>query len=176
MKRSNVLQIAINSLFASLSVVLGLVAHYLNVFGFRFDFSDIPVFISTLLFGAPSGCLILFVSSFIKTLFFSVAGVPGFFLRMSYIVSIFFLGIYYKKKRFLTLLSIASIITCLIVKLPMSYIFWTRFGSMSYEQIRALIFPVIIPHNLIRISINILASIFLSKKLKYFLSNSRIIK
>lgn len=170
MKKQNTIQLAINSLFASLSVILSIIGHYISfpVFGFKLEFSDIPVFTSSLLFGPSTGYLILFISSFIRSLFFSVAGIPGFIMKMTSIIPVFFLGIYYRKKRWLILLCTLSLIISIVVKIPISYIFWTKFSSMSPEQIKKLLFPIIIPYNFIKLLVNLSISIILFRKIRKF--------
>lgn len=163
-------RIALSGLFASFSLLLSFIGHYLVIpmfLGFKLDISDFPIFTSTLLFGSSYGYIILFAVSFIRTLSFSIAGWPGFFMRFSSFISIFFLGLFYKKKKKLTFYSLISIVSYILLKIPISYIFWTKFNSMSHDQILSLILPVIIPCNLIRIAINVLLSIFLYKKIKY---------
>ena len=173
MKNQNVAQLAINSLLVSLSIILSIIGHYISipVFGFKLEFSDIPVFTSTLLFGPSTGYLILFISSFIRSLFFSIAGFPGFIMRMTSAIPIFFLGIYYREKKFLILLCILSLILSVMIKLPVSYIFWTKFASITPERVNALFFFVIIPYNFTKLFTNLLISIIMSRRIKKVWSN-----
>ena len=173
-KKINAKNIAIIALLSSLSIILAQVSRNLSVVpGFpmlKADFSDVPIFISALSFGTFHGILVLLSVSIIRALFFSSMGIFGFIMKMTSIVSVFFLGIYHKKKKFLVLLCILAMLLSLLIKLPISYIFWAKFNSMSFEQIKMLIFPVIIPYNLSKLLINFLISVFLSKKLKNVLS------
>ena len=134
--------------------------------GFKLDFSDFPIFTSTLLLGSSYGYIILLVVSFIRSFSFSIAGWPGFFMRLTSAAPIFFLGVYCRKKKRLFLYSLLSIIFYIILKIPVSYIFWTKFNSMSPETMNSLIIPVIFPYNFIKISINIIISIMFFKKIK----------
>lgn len=166
-------KLTINALLASISVWLALVSHYLAVpfmpSMLKIDISDVPVFISTMLFGFYDGALTLFVVSFIRTIFFSSAGWTGFIMRMISIVAILFLNIYHKKNKNLIFCYILAILLSVIVKIPVSYIFWTKFHFMPKEVIKSIMIPVIIPYNLIKNIINMLLAHIFTKKLKIFL-------
>lgn len=169
-KKINAKHIAIIALLSSLSIILAQISRNLSIVpGFpmlKADFSDVPIFISTLSFGTFHGILVLLSVSIIRALFFSSTGIFGFIMKMTSIVSVFFLGMYHKRKKFLVLLCILATLLSLLIKLPISYIFWSKFNSMSPDQIKMLIFPIIIPYNLFKLLINLLVSVFLSKKLK----------
>ncbi len=175
MKNSNVKKIALCSLFASFSLLLAFIGHYSVIplfLGLKLDISDFPIFTSTLLFGPSYGYLILLVVTFIRSIFFSVAGLPGFIKRMTDIIPIFFLGLYTKKQKNMFLYIFLSIVFSIIIKIPSSYIFWVYFNSMTFDQMNLLLFPVVLPYNLIKILINILLSILLYKKLKNIFKES----
>lgn len=163
-------KIAINSLLTSFSLILAQISHYLKIIPgipmITLDFSDIPIFTSTLLFGPSSGYIILVVVSFLRAFLFSSAGVPGIIMRVSVSsVPIFFLGMFYKsKKNFLLMCIIASILSTLI-KLPINYFFWTKFFSMPIEWVKSILFPIVAPVNLVKMLINIQLSYILSKKM-----------
>ena len=72
-KYSKTKRLVFNSLLSSFSLFLSIISHYFPVPFFdvlKLDLSDIPVFVSTLLFGTLDGISILFVVSFIKSFFF----------------------------------------------------------------------------------------------------------
>lgn len=169
MKNYNIKKIAICSLFASFSLLLAFIGHYSIIplfLGLKLDISDFPIFTSTLLFGPSYGYIILFVVTFIRSIFFSVAGFPGFMKRMTDIIPIFLLGLYNRKQKNILLYVVLSIVFSIIIKIPSSYMFWIYFNSMTFEQMNSLLFPVILPYNLIKISINVILSFLLYKKLK----------
>ncbi|MDR1364362.1 MAG: ECF transporter S component [Oscillospiraceae bacterium] len=162
-------QIVINSLLASFSVFLAILCRAFTVSGIpflKFDIADVPVFAATLVFGFPSGFAILFTASFVRALFFSTAGWTGFIMRITSVVVILFLEIYRKKRKFLILILIATIITYLIIKIPISYVFWTYFHGVSPVVLKSAILPIIIPFNLIKTLINILLALVFEKFLK----------
>lgn len=170
-KNSKSNRIAVSSLLASFSLVLAIISHYLSVPMvpmLKVDISDFPIFLSTFLLGAPSGYIILFAVSFIRSLFFSSAGWTGFIMRMVSCIPIFFIGIYQKKGQKLFLLMICATIFSVFVKIPVSYIFWTKFHFMPPEFIKSIMFPIVIPYNLIKNLVNLLLAYLFYKKMKNF--------
>jgi hypothetical protein len=84
---------------------------------------------------------------------------------------IIFLGIYAKKRKFPVFFIIAAVIMQVIIKIPISYVFWVRFHGMSPEMIKSAIPSVIIPFNIIKTTVNILLALALEKSLKKILNN-----
>ncbi len=170
---TKVQRIAISSLLASFSLLLSQISRYLSVPGLpilKFDFSDIPIFISTLIFGQFSGYLILLAVSIIKSTLFSSVGWMGFIMRIISAIPIFFLNIYNKKKKNIVFYSFLSVIFSLLIKIPMNYLLWIRFFSMNLDQINSMI-KIIFTYNIIKYIINIYISVILSKKLKKITDN-----
>lgn len=162
-------RLAINALLATFSVWLALISHYMSVPFFpmlKLDISDFPIFTSAILFGTSDGIAILFVVSLVRTIFFSVAGWSGFFMRIVMIIAVTFLGIYNKKNKNFILYSAVAVILSTIVKIPVSYIFWTKFHFMPEEFIKSIMIPTIIPYNLIKNTINIFMSWIFTGKIK----------
>ena len=169
MINSKTKKIALSGLFASFSLLLSFLGHYLTIpmfLGFKLDISDFPVFTSTLLFGSSYGYIILFVVNFIKTFFFSSAGWPGFFMRITSFISIFFLGLFFKKKRNLFFYSTLSVIVLILIKVPMSCLFWVIFKSMPIDQLYNLVFPIILPYNLLKSLINTLLAVIVYNSMR----------
>ena len=164
-------KIAVNSLLASLSLILAQISHYLKIIPgipmITLDFSDIPIFISTLLFGSSSGYIILIVISFLRAFLFSSAGIPGIIMRISVSsIPIFFLGMFYKSKKNFLLICISACILSTLIKLLINYFFWTKFFSMPDEWVKSILFPIVAPANLLKMFINIQLSYIISKKMK----------
>ena len=165
---TKVQRITISSLLASFSILLSQISRYLSIPGLpmlKFDFSDIPIFVSTLIFDQFHGYLIIFVVSIIKYTLFSSVGWMGFIMRMISVVPIFFLNMYNKKKKNIILYSFLSIIFSLLIKIPMNYILWINFFSMNLDQVNSMM-KIILPYNIIKYIINIYISVLLSNKLK----------
>ena len=170
-KNSKSNRIAISSLLASFSLVLAIISHYLSipmVPMLKVDISDFPIFLSTFLLGAPSGYIILFAVSFIRSLFFSSAGWTGLIMRIVSCVSIFFIGIYQKSGKKLFLWMFCAILFSVIVKIPVSYIFWTKFHFMPPDFIKSIMLPIVIPYNLIKNLVNVFLAYLFYKKMKDF--------
>jgi len=167
---SNTKKIAINSVLASISIWLAFISHYLAipfVPMLKIDISDAPIFVSSILFGFYDGALMLFVVSFIRTVFFSIAGWTGFIMRMVSLVSILFLGIYHKKNKNFIFYSVLAILLSVTIKIPVSYLFWTKIHFMPAEFIKSIMFSIIIPYNLIKNIVNILITWLFFKKFNF---------
>lgn len=157
-------------MLASISIWLALISHYLAVPFLpmlKIDISDVPIFVSSIFFGFYDGALILFTVSLIRTIFFSMAGWTGFIMRMVSLVSILFLSIYHKKNKNFVFYSVLAILFSIIIKIPISYIFWTKFHFMPSEFIKSIMFSIIIPYNLIKSIINILIAWLFVKKINF---------
>lgn len=169
-------KIALSGMFATFSLLLSFIGHYLTIpmfLGFKLDLSDFPIFTSTLLFGPSYGYVTLITVDFIKTFCFSSAGWPGFFMRLTSVISVFFLGIYFKHKKKLCFYSILSIVILILIKVPMSCLFWIIFKSMPIDQLLPVIFSLILPYNLIKSVINTLISIYFYKNLREFINEKQ---
>lgn len=165
-------QISLNSLLGSFSLILAHISHHLKVVPgipmITLDFSDVPIFVSTLLFNSSCGYIILILVSIIRSLLFSSAGWPGVIMRISVTsVSIFFLSLYKKKEKFFWLFGFLASVFSTIVKLPVNYFFWTKFFSMSHQYVISILFSVVAPVNFVKMLINIEISYLLCKKIKF---------
>lgn len=167
MKQQKTLSIAYNSVFIVLSLILGFLGRLsiLPIFPFlKLDFSDIPVFLSTLISGIPSGLIVLFVSLILRTFMFSSSGWIGFVIRSTSAIIVVFLGIFNSnkiKKPFKILGITFGILICLFFKLIINYLLWTNFFNISPTIINKFMISVIIPYNLLKLVITILSSYIL---------------
>ena len=77
MKTNNARTITYNAMFIVISLILGFLGR-ISIFAMvpflKLDFSDIPAFFTTLLFGFSSGAIALIVSSLIHSIMFSSVG------------------------------------------------------------------------------------------------------
>ncbi|MDR2074257.1 MAG: ECF transporter S component [Oscillospiraceae bacterium] len=164
--------ISINSLLAAISLLLAMFGRVLAVPFVPFlklDISDAPAFVAALLFGIPSGLTILVVVSFLRLLLFSIAGWPGFFIRMLSFITIIFLGIYRKKQKHIIFYVAMGTLIYILVKTPVSYMFWTLLHLMDPNALKRSIFTIIIPFNLIKNIINCVLATHFSKPIKKIL-------
>lgn len=162
--------IVYNSMFAVTSLVLAFIGNIsiFPVFPFlKADISDMPVFLSTIIFGIPSGVNILLTVSTIRALLFSSSSWIGFVIRLTSIIIIFSLGFSKKiKSKFLkVLIIILGVVLCLILKLSLNYFFWINFFSISKSVISSLLFTIILPYNIIKILVSLILAIILKKHL-----------
>ena len=169
-------KIALSGLFATFSLLFSFMGHYLVIpmfLGFKLDISDFPIFTSTLLFGPSYGYVTLIVVNFIKMFFFSTSGWPGFFMRITSIISVFFFGLYFKYKKRLIFYSTLSILILNLIKVPLSCLFWVIFKSMPIDQLFPLIFSTILPYNLVKSIINTFISIYFYKNIRELINDKK---
>ncbi len=168
--RPKVINIVYNAMFIIMSLILALIFGKISIFPFlKLDFSDIPVFLATLISGTSSGIIVLFIVSFLRSLMFSSAGWIGFLIRITTVIVIFGLGLFWHKKikMIYKILGISFfVILSLIFKLMLNYYFWVNFFGISPSVINSMLMAIILPYNLLRILISLIAAIFLEKPLK----------
>ena len=63
---------------------------------------------------------------------------------------------------------ICAILFSVIVKIPVSYIFWTKFHFMHPDFIKSIILPIVIPYNLIKNLVNVFLAYLFYKKMEDF--------
>ncbi len=159
-----------NAAFTSISIVLAFFAK-IPISPFlpflKLDFSDAPAFAAALMFGAPSGIIILVVTSVIRAIFFSAAGIVGLFMRMTSIVPIIILGYLYNrynsKQNKIICVGLAVVLGTL-VKLITNYILWLYFFKIP--NLTEYIFAVALPYNFIKFLLSILIALEFIKIVK----------
>ena len=151
---------SIDAILISCSVILAFLGNYTLPFitFFKLDFSDIPSFLATLLFGGSHGILILFVTSIIRMFTGDVCSLNTFASRMSSSLVIFFLNIYYKSKKNYIIISSISIILLVLVRVPLIYDLWINYFSVPKDVFLGKMFPCIIIMTLIRTLITLVVS------------------
>lgn len=170
-KRSERLfKIVNNAMFTVISVILSFLVHIpisaLLPF-LKLDFSEAPIFIATLISGVGSGLTVLFASNLIRTISFSTVGWIGFVIRMTSVFIVLALGV--ARKRNINIFCKAFIITlglivCLLIKIPINYVFWTTFFGFSKEFLSPLMLTIVVPFNIVKITINVLIAFWLYKR------------
>ena len=138
----------------------------------KFDISDIPIFIATLILGPHSGLSILFCVCTLRSILFSSAGMIGFIIRMTSAINVICLGYLYKQSRYSVMKSIIvvfiSVVLCLIVKVPLNYIFWVYFWNIPSSSLEHLMFSVIVPFNIVKVILNSVLAIYFTSIIKKF--------
>jgi riboflavin transporter FmnP len=120
-----------------------------------FDIADVPIIIGSMIFGAGPGVFILLVVSLLQAFVFSGDGIIGFVMHFfSSGVMIFVLAFIYKKggKTFKAALwgMVAATISMTAAMIPLNYIITVNFYGIPIDIMNSLIFPAIIPFNLIK--------------------------
>ena len=152
-------KLAMNSMFVSIGIILATISNFRIPFFsfFKLDFSDIPVFVSTLMFGGLNGFANLFVISIIRLFTGDTVSIMTFLMRMSSSIIILFLHIYRKKQKYFFIFSIASVILLVIIRLPLSYYFWVCFRHVPedvfFSQMRITIITLIFTRAVLNLSI-----------------------
>lgn len=84
-----------------------------------------------------------------------------------------FIGLFHYKKNIKMVYKILwislGILSCLAVKLIFNYFAWVNFFAISGEFLDTIMFPVIVPYNLIKLIVTVAAALFLEKPVKKIL-------
>lgn len=150
------------AMFAAISIVLVTLIHF-PIFPMapylEYDPADVPIFIATFLFGPMSGLILTFIVCLIQGLTVSAqSGVIG--ITMHFVATGSFVlvaGLIYKYKSNAKGLIIGSI--CGVLVMTMMMVLWNLiltpiFMGMPRKAVLAIIWPAIIPFNLIKATSN----------------------
>ena len=171
-RQKKALAIVYNSVFIVISLILGLIGKIsiFPIFPFlTLDFSDIPVVLATLISGSTAGVVVLFVVSALRAITFSSAGWIGFIIRLTSMVIIFGLEIFWRKQfnKFYKIFGIViSVILCLTIKLIINYCLWINMFGISKDLLNGLMLSIIVPYNVAKIIITLTFSLLLEKPIK----------
>jgi len=145
------------ALLAALSLVLLLLIRFpiIPIAPFLiYEPADVPILIGAFMFGPVSGLIITLVVALIQAILFSPDGWVGFVMHMIATGTLVLVaGLIYK--RFHNLKGaifglIAGSICMTLVMIPANLFFTVRFYGATYESVRDLILPAIIPFNIIK--------------------------
>lgn len=179
-KKSTLYKMVATSMMCALAVVMMYFIHFSllpNAKFLEYDMGDIPVIMTTLFIGTPSGFIVLFFVSLVQSLTVSASSSwQGFIMHMlstgTYIIII---SLFTKKgdsiKRMVTGLAVATLALTLIM-IPLNLIFTPLYLNVSVEAVLELILPAIVPFNLIKGIINSLLTVLLYNTLKGVLKKS----
>ncbi len=179
MRTNKTLNLTYNSIFIVIAIILGYIGRlsFLPIFPFlKLDFSDIPVFLATLILGIPSGITVLLISSAFRAFMFSSAGILGFIMRLTSLIMILFIGFFSKLKinKFYKILGVGTgTLVCLFIKLIINYYVWINFFYISPLLLKKIMFTIIVPYNLLKLLITVGASYALAKYVKQIMQLSK---
>lgn len=142
----------------------------------EFTPADIPILIASFLYGPWYGVAVVFVVSIIQGLTVSAdAGIIG--MLMNFITSstlCVMAGLIYKHRRTLKSAIIGLIsgaVAMILIALPLNVLLTPIYAPyLSMRDVAALLVPVIIPFNAIRVSINCVATFFIYKPISRLFS------
>ncbi|BED92169.1 MAG: ECF transporter S component [Candidatus Improbicoccus pseudotrichonymphae] len=163
--KTNILVInAFLSMFSLLSVAFDkMLSAMIPIPFFRLEFSDIPAYVSIMMFGDfKSGMLIIIIVSFLRAVFFSIAGWVGFIMRALSVILIFFLFLHCKCKERFSFFLILGTLLYVIAKVPFSMLLWVHVNRIPILFFRKII-PCIVISNILRIILNYFLSIYVYK-------------
>lgn len=161
--------VAVNSFLGIISLMLAILGK-IPAPGVPFlgiEFIDAPVFISAMIFGVTQGISILVCVGFVKSLFFSVAGFSGFIMRLTSMALVFMLagGNKFSKKKMMLRIFL-GIIIFILIKMPISYFFWTRLHGMPPEMIKPIMLTIVAPVNILKAFLNVFVALKFRPKIE----------
>lgn len=181
--KKNILRLVITAMMAALSVVFMFVVRFSLLPGAKFleyDMGDIPVILSTLFLGAPSGAFVLIFVSLIQSLTVSAASSwQGFIMHvLSTGAYVLILKLVTKKSdnpaRFISGTCVSTVALTLIM-IPLNLIFTPLYLNTTVEAVMQLMLPAIIPFNFLKGVINSVIIILLYRPLKEILTKSNML-
>lgn len=173
--KKGTVRLAFMAMFTAMAVVVGLWKFpiFPTAAFLEFDFADVLVHLCTLIFGPAAGLCVLLVVCLIQAFLLGGNGIVG--LIMHFVASgavVILLGTICGKKktigRLILALSLGTIAQTVIM-IPMNYIFIPILFGAPTEMITDMLFPVLIPFNLIKAGVNCLCTGVLYKLLGHII-------
>ena len=140
-----------------------------------YDPADIPVYITAFAFGPVPGLLVTFIVSFLQAFVMGGDSIYGFVMHFVATGALaFILGLIYErnktKKTAIQALIVGGIVSVAIMCVLNIFITPVFMGAPR-KAVIAMIIPVIIPFNLLKVGINGLVTFVLYKRMSRFLHN-----
>ena len=165
MKRINIKLIVVMGVLAALSVVLVMLVHFPLIptaTFLEYDPADIPIYISTFIYGPVVGIVITVLVSLIQGLTVSAATGGMFYGILMHIVStgtfVLVSGLIYcfskKNNTFVIVSLVAGVIATTLIMIPANLIITPVFMGLPVSAVQGLLIPAIIPFNLLKQCIN----------------------
>lgn len=184
--KEKTLQLVQKAMLTALAIVLMLIVRFPLLPAAKFleyDMGDVPVIIATLMFGIPSGILMLAAEALVQSLTVSAASSWEGFV-MHFLSSSLFLIVTYvfytlgkkrnKSKLFLiTGLAVSTVATAALM-IPLNLIFTPMYLGVPIQAVKEMMLPVIVPFNLIKGAINAVASSVIFLPLKKILKKTHL--
>ena len=184
--KEKTLQLVQKAMLTALAIVLMFIVRFPLLPAAKFleyDMGDVPVIIATLMFGIPSGILMLAAEALVQSLTVSAASSWEGFV-MHFLSSSLFLIVTYvfytlgkkrnKSKLFLiTGLAVSTVATAALM-IPLNLIFTPMYLGVPIQAVKEMMLPVIVPFNLIKGAINAIASSVIFLPLKKILKKTHL--
>lgn len=147
----------------------------------EYDMGDIPLVIATLLFGAPTGVLMLGLEALVQSLTVSAASSwEGFVMHFCagtlFLVTVSLISKIGKKngkeKLFLCIGLVVGTLISTAVMIPLNLIFTPMYLGVEVDAVKQLMLPAIIPFNLLKGAINTIVAIATYLPLKKILKKT----
>ena len=172
-------KMAVMAMLAAVSVLLVLIHIPFPPAPFlEYDPADIPILIGTFAYGPTAGIIITVVVSIIQGFTLSASsGVIGIVMHILATGSFALVaGLIYqrKKTRKSAILALGlGVITMTVMMALMNLIFTPIFMGTPVETVAGMLLPIIIPFNLMKASINAVATLLLYKAVSRFIKEER---
>jgi len=169
------------AMLAALAIVIGFFKFpiFPAVPHLQMDFANVPILIAATLFVPLAGLSALSVMAAIQAFMLGGNGWIGFTMHLAAsgtLALVFGLICRHKSDtRRLITASVAGTILQTLVMIPMSYVFYPLFG-MPTAAVDAILFPYIIPFNLIKSAGNAVLAVVIFSALRPFLKKVNLIK
>lgn len=178
----SILRLTIMAMLAALAIVIGLwnfpilpAAGHLKM-----DFANVPVLISTILFGPVAGLSVLSVMAAIQAFVLGGDGWVGFVMHLAASGTLVLVtGLICRHKNKISRVAVASVtgvIAQVLIMVPMSYLFYPVFFKVPTEAVTAMVFPIIIPFNLIKSVASAVLTVVIFSVLRPFLKKQNLIR
>ena len=174
--KSRTLKLAKMALMVAITVICTFVHFPILPFApfLEFEVSDIPILISGFVFGPLSGLVIGVVSILLRALIMSPPSGPYGLLMHIVAIGVFVLvaSLIYKKfktRKWGLLALIIGGLAMTAVMIPANLIITPLFLGMPVEVVQAMILPILLPFNLLKMAINTAVVFLLYKRLSPFL-------
>lgn len=172
-------KMAVMAMLAAVSVLLVLIHIPFPPAPFlEYDPADIPILIGTFAYGPTAGIIITVVVSVIQGFTLSASsGIIGIVMHILATGSFALVaGLIYqrKKTRKSAILALGlGVITMTVMMVLMNLIFTPIFMGTPVETVAGMLLPIIIPFNLMKASINAVATLLLYKAVSRFIKEER---
>lgn len=175
--KTNVRRLVYLAIFCAVSVALIYVIH-LPIFPaapfLEYDPADIPLMLATYMFGPLWGLAATVVASLIQAVTVSSSsGIIGFCMHVfatgTYVLVAGFLYNRMEKNLRATIVSlVVATLAAVAMMIPLNLIFTPMYGT-PVDVVKSMMWPVIVPFNLIKFGLNSVITAVLYRSVKYFI-------